>query len=73
LIFGLTYKDLLWWEEKGANTLEKVEFIREIQKYKGVEDHNIELLSDERFSQMHSKIKHWDNIVDEPRDKVEEE
>jgi hypothetical protein len=45
----------------------------EIQKDKGVEDQNIELLSDEWLAQMHSTTKHWDNIVDEPRDKVEEE
>jgi hypothetical protein len=35
LLFGLTYKDVLWWEEKGANALEKIEFIQAVQKDKG--------------------------------------
>jgi hypothetical protein len=44
-----------------------------VQKDKGVEDHNIELLLDDWLAQMHSVAKHWENIVDEPRDRVEEE
>jgi hypothetical protein len=32
LLFGITYKDIQRWDEKGAGTLEKVEFIQEIQK-----------------------------------------
>jgi hypothetical protein len=47
LLLGITYKEVLRWAEKGARALDRVKFIREVQKDKGVKDHNIELLSDE--------------------------
>jgi len=72
MLFGITYKDVLRWEEKGANALERIKFIQAVQKDKGVEDHNIELLLDDWLAQMYSVAKHWENIVDEPRDRVEE-
>jgi hypothetical protein len=46
--------------------LEKMEFVREIQKEKGSEDHNIEMLLDKRMAQLHLAAKHWAKIVDDP-------
>jgi len=63
LLFRVTYKEVLKWVEKGANALERVEFIREVKKDKGEDEHNIEILSDERLPQMHSATKHWARIV----------
>ena len=71
LLFGVTYKEVIKWVKNGANVLERVDFIREVQKDKGEDEHNIEILSDERLAQMHSTTKQWENIMDEPRDRVE--
>jgi hypothetical protein len=53
--------------------LDRVEFLQEVQREKGVEDHNIEILSDEQLPQMYSTAKHWESIVEELKEKVEEE
>jgi hypothetical protein len=47
LLLRITYKEVLRWAEKGTRALDRVEFLKEVQRDKGVEDHNIELLSDE--------------------------
>jgi len=54
------------WDENGVGMLEKMEFVWEIQKEKGLEDHNIEMLLDKQMAQLHSAAKHWAKIVDDP-------
>jgi hypothetical protein len=43
-----------------------------VQREKGVEDHNIEILSNEWLSNMYLVVKHWENIVKESKENVEE-
>jgi hypothetical protein len=48
--------------------LDQVDFIKEIQKDKGDEDHGIDILKDDNISRMHSTTQYWADIVGEPRE-----
>jgi hypothetical protein len=53
--------------------MDRVEFLKEVQKEKGNEGHDIEILEEENLAKMHSVASYWANIVDEPKERVEEE
>jgi len=72
LLLAITHKDIHQWAKSGSITLEKVEFIQEIQQDKGREDHCKELLSDERMTQIYLVAKHWAKIVDDLLYRVDE-
>jgi len=57
----------------GQEGLDRVEFLQEVQREKGVEDHNIDIVSEERFSHMYLVKENWASIVEELKEKVEEE
>jgi len=73
LLLGITCREVHRWDEKGFGTTEKMEFVQVIQKEKGYEYHNINILLDERMAQIHSMAKHWAKIVNEPMDRINEE
>jgi hypothetical protein len=53
--------------------MDRVEFLKEIQKDEGDEDHGIDILTYDNISNMHSTTRYWGNIVEESREIMEEE
>lgn len=74
MLQGITHKEILiWGESKSAWALDRVEFLREVQKDKGIEYHHIEIISNENISKMNYATQFWEIIVDDPKERIEEE
>jgi hypothetical protein len=41
LLRGIIHTEVLRWDKKGGRALDRVEFLQQVQKDKGVEDHDI--------------------------------
>jgi hypothetical protein len=68
----IDYKDMMKWFEKSHHMLEKIEYIREIQKGRGVEEHGIRMLTDESLVRFKTTIEYWVQLVIEPHRRMQE-
>jgi hypothetical protein len=50
LLGMIVHKDMMRWSERSHKTLEKVEYVREIHKGQGNEEHGIETIKDKSLA-----------------------
>jgi hypothetical protein len=67
-LLGLVaYKEMMRWSEKYHQVLAQIEYIREIQKGRGEEEHGIRMLADESLVRIRIATKYWVQLVIEPQ------
>jgi hypothetical protein len=66
----IAYKDMMKWSEKYHQVLEKIEYIREIQKGRGEEEHGIRMLIDESLVRFKTTTEYWVQLVIEPQQRM---
>jgi hypothetical protein len=68
----IAYKEMMRWSEKAHQVLAQIEYIREIQKGRGEEEHGIRMLADESLVRIRVATKYWVQLVVEPQQKMQE-
>jgi hypothetical protein len=62
---GSPYKEVLRWAKKGTRALDRVEFLMEVQREKGVRrPQHRNPIERADYLNMYSVVKHWENIVE---------
>jgi hypothetical protein len=65
-----TCKDMQWSYEKAHQALERIDYIREVQKGRDTEEHGIRVLMDSSITWIRKETEHWVRMVEEPKWKI---
>jgi hypothetical protein len=72
LLSLVAYKEMMRWSNKDHQLLAQIEYIKEIQKGQGKEEHGIKMLAYESLVKIRVATKYWVQLVIEPQQKMQE-
>jgi hypothetical protein len=67
------YKENLMWKDNQGKNQDQLEFIKQIQKHRGSESHNIRILSKTEIYNIERDLSYWNRFSNEAYRKIEEE
>jgi hypothetical protein len=72
LLGMVSHKDMLRWSEREHKALAQIEYIKEIQKGRGEEEHGIRVLTDDNIEIIQRVVEYWTQEVVEPQQNMQE-